>query len=93
MSFEKKKQKEPFADLSEEFKDKANSSTDEELKRIASETAFAQHENLVAQKDDQDLAEKKEQAKIAGEQYAQATKTNKLKIKYIYQLLEARGKV
>jgi hypothetical protein len=42
--------------------------------------------------EDQDLAEKKEAAKFAGEGYSETTKSNKLKRSYLYGILKARGK-
>jgi hypothetical protein len=83
----------PFADLNPEFKSALESMTDENIMKRVSETAMAEHENRQAKTRDQDLAEKVATAKMAGEQYREATKMNKLKIAYAYFILESRGKV
>lgn len=88
-----KKKKDVFEDLDSEFKTTVDSMTDEEIKRRISEVAIAEHENQANKKQDQDLAERLAQAKMAGEQYREATKANKLRIGYCHALLAARGKV
>lgn len=88
-----KKDFNPYADLPEEFKDAIESGTDDEIRRRVAEVAFAEQENLRLKADDQDLAERKAAAKAAGEQYSDATKMNRLKIKYAHSVLEGRGKV
>lgn len=88
-----KKDFNPYADLPEEYKDAVESGTDDEIRRRVAEVAFAEQENLRLKADDQDLAEKKAAAKGAGEQYSDATKMNRLKIKYAHSVLEGRGKV
>jgi hypothetical protein len=87
------KEKNPYSDLPEEFKDAIESGSDDELRRKVAEVAFAEQENQRMKADDADLAEKKAAAKMAGEQYSDATKMNRLKIKYAHSVLEARGKV
>jgi hypothetical protein len=84
--------KNPFEDLDPEFKETVEAMSDEDIKKKISEVAINEHENRSAMKADMDLAEKKEIAKLAGEQYAEATKANRLRISYAYAVLESRGK-
>lgn len=87
------KKKSPFADLDSEYKSTIENMTEEEIKKRISEVALNEHENVQAKKLDQDLNEKKAAAKMAGQQYADATKMNRLRIAYAHFILEARGKV
>ncbi len=84
-----------FDDLNKEFKDKVDGASGdmEVVKRLLLETAINEEMNQVAKEKDLDLAEKKEQASAAGYDYAQATKQNKLRIKYAAEILEANGKL
>lgn len=84
--------KEPWSDLDPEFKENVESATDAEINEIIAKVAKDEELNRRLKADDEDLKEKQEQAKLAGEQYATATKANKLKIAYCYDLLKARGK-
>lgn len=88
-----RKAKLPFEDLDQEFKDLVANLQDDDIRKKMAEVAINEHENQLAKKADQDLESKKEQYKIAGELYKEATKGNKLRIKYCYSILEARGKV
>jgi hypothetical protein len=69
-----------------------NDSTDEDIRQRVSEVAFSEATNQQAKEDDEDLANLKEQVKLANEPYAQATKVHKAQIRYAKSLLEARGK-
>jgi hypothetical protein len=85
--------KNKFEQLDEDFRTLIENGTEEQIRAKLAEVALAEHENQVAKKSDEDLAEKKDAAKLAGEQYAEATKTNKLRIAYAYFILESRGKL
>lgn len=85
--------KSPFSDLDTEFKDNVANMSDEDIKRRVAEVAISEHENRASKKKDVDLQEKQAAAKYAGEQYAEATKMNKLRIAYAHFILESRGKV
>ncbi len=84
--------KTPFADLPEDWKEKFSSGKDEDIRSESSSVALAEVANQASKKLDEDLAEKLAAAKAAGEQYSEASKLNKLKLTYLRQLLEARGK-
>lgn len=86
--------KNPFADLSKEFREKAEGTMDEQtLRSMISETAISQAQLMDAKDEDLDLAEKQEQVKFASEVYTDGTKQNKLKIKFAKQRLEELGKL
>jgi len=84
--------KDKFADLAPEFKDSVEGATDDKILTLLGEVAKSEELNQRSMNDDEDLAQKKEQAKFAGEGYAEATKANKLKRAYLYNVLKARGK-
>jgi predicted carbohydrate-binding protein with CBM5 and CBM33 domain len=88
-----KKDSNPFAALDEDFKTAIESGTDQEIRNKVSEVAFNEQENQRMKAEDIQLQEAKAAAKEAGEQYAEATKMNKLRIKYAFSVLDARGKV
>ena len=88
-----RKAKATFDDLDSDFKDSVASMADEDVKKKVSEVALTEHENPEAQTADQDLEAKKREHTEAGAQYREASKANKLKIKYCHALLESRGKV
>ena len=85
--------KDPFADLSVEFKDAIVGSTVEEINKRIAELAKNEEENKSTMKLDQDLTEKKEAVKFASESYREATKAYKLAMSYIMQVLGDKGKV
>ncbi len=87
------KSKNKFADLDADFRSNIENATDDEIKSKLAEISIAEIENLAAKKSDKDLEEKKWAAKEAGQQYADATKFNRLRANYAYFILEARGKV
>lgn len=88
-----KQAKDPFEDLPEEFKSAVDDGDEAKLRDLASQTALAQTELMEAKKNDQDLAEKKAIAKEAGVVYRDGTKLNRLKLEYIHEALESRGKL
>ncbi len=84
--------KDPYADLPEEFRDKVESATDEQVMEMLGDVAKAEEYNRRLRDDDQDLQEKKAAYDMASEGYKEATKANRLKTRYLYDLLRARGK-
>ncbi len=80
-----------FADVPEEFKDKANSSSREELQDMISKVACDQVELLKLKSEDMDLASAKETARVAGLQYSEGSKMNKQKVEYCKVLLDDKG--
>ena len=86
------KKKDPYADLPAEFKDKVEGVTDDQIVELLGEVAKNEELNRRMKEDDEDLAEKKAAHDFAGEQYKDATKANKTKTRYLYDVLRARGK-
>jgi hypothetical protein len=84
--------KDKYDDLSDEFKSKVETATDDGLIDILGEVSKNEELNRRCKEDDQDLAEKKKSYDEAAVGYKDATKANKLKIRYVYDLLRARGK-
>jgi len=84
--------KDAFADLPDEFKTKVEGATDEQIMEILGDVAKAEEYNRRLKDDDQDLQEKKAQKEMAEEGYKEATKANRLKTRYLYDILRARGK-
>jgi hypothetical protein len=84
--------KDPYENLSDDFKGKVEGASDEQLVEILGEVAKAEELNRRIKEDDQELQEKKAQYEMSGEQYKESTKANKLKTRYIYDILRARGK-
>jgi predicted carbohydrate-binding protein with CBM5 and CBM33 domain len=83
--------KSPFADLDLEFKDAIASMSTEDINKRIAEVAKNQEENLKAMKEDQQLAEAKAAAASAGAGYKEATKMNRLRVRYAMEILGARG--
>lgn len=88
-----RKKKQPFEDLDQDFKDDVANMKDEDIKAKLCEVAINEHENRQAKKADVDLQQKQEQYQLAGEIYREASKMNKLRTGYCYEVLAARGKV
>lgn len=86
-----RKIKEPFADLSQDFRDEIDRLPREEIRQRIAQVTLDQCELMDAQKDDADYQSLKEQFREAGAVYRDGTKTNKLKIKYAKQVLESKG--
>jgi len=85
------KVKDPFADLDSDWKDAVAQGTVEEINARIAEVAKAEALNQEAKSEDVDLASLKEQVKEAGAQYAEATKANKLKVRFCMRVLGDRG--
>jgi hypothetical protein len=84
--------KEQFADLDEEFKALIDGGNEGEIRLAVQRVALNESDNQEAKKADEDLREKKEQAKMAGEGYADATKANKVRVEYAKFMLQNMGK-
>lgn len=81
-----------YQDLTTDFQDAVASMSDEDVRKRIAEVALDQAALNEAQALDEDLKTKKEEAKFAGEIYAEGNKANKLKIKYCRSILLNRGK-
>jgi len=86
-----KKNKDPYKDLPPEFKEAIPSMDVVDIRKTVAKVALDQAELNIAQKADQDLADKKEIAKEAGAVYKESAKLNKLKISYCRSILENKG--
>jgi hypothetical protein len=84
--------KDPYEILPDDFKDKVEGATDEQIMEILGDVAKAEEYNRRLKDDDQDLQEKKASYDMAGEGYKEASKTNKVKTRFLYDILRARGK-
>jgi hypothetical protein len=84
--------KDPYADLPKEWCAQMEGALDEEIRAVASKVALDEVLNKRLKSEDLHLKEKQLEAKEAGEQYADATKVNTLKLVYLRLLLELRGK-
>ena len=84
--------KDPYENLPDEFKSKVEGATDEQILEFLGEVAKAEELNRRLKEDDQDLGEKKAAYDMAAEGYKEASKSNRLKTRYLYDLLRARGK-
>lgn len=86
-----KKDKEPFSELPEEFREAVESMNVEEIKQRIAIVALDQVELMKAKKEDQDLFEKKEVYKEAGALYREGSKLNKSKIEYCKVMIDNKG--
>lgn len=84
--------KDPFEDLDDDFKSTAENMDETALRGKVSEIALNQEALMEAKGADVDLAQKREQASIAGAVYREGTKMNKLRTKYLRLMLDAKGK-
>lgn len=84
--------KDVYGSLTDEFKNSVEGASDEKIMELLGTVAKAEELNRRNKEDDQDLAEKKAAADMAGEQYKESTKSNRLKTRYLYDVLRARGK-
>jgi hypothetical protein len=82
----------PFDDLAAEFKDAAQSMSEQEVRDLVAKVAMAEEENKKNMKEDQHLQECKLQCKEASAQYREASKQNSLKVRFLKDVLEGRGK-
>ena len=83
--------KDPFANLSDEFKDSMSAKSEEEIRKIISESAMNEVALLEAKKNDTHLQECVFAAKEAGEVYKNGSKENRAKIEFCRQVLSDRG--
>jgi len=84
--------KDKFADLDPLFKEKVVSSSAEAIDTILAQVAKDQEASEQAKEDDEDFQQKKEEFKVAGEQYREAKKANRLKTQYCIRVLKDQGK-
>lgn len=87
----KKDKKDEFDDLPPEFVDAVNSMNLVEMNERISTVAKGEVENIEAKKMDDALTEAKAEAKKLGGPYSDATKMNRLKIKYLHMQVKAKG--
>ena len=87
------KKRDTFADLPDDWKTETDQSSIEDINAKIVDLTLNEAANLQAKSEDQDLKEKKEAVKFASEGYRESTKCYRLRIKYIRQVLEGRGKV
>ena len=87
-----KKEKNPFADLPVEFVDEMSMASESSIRERIAKVSLDDVALREAQAEDQDLAEKKEQAKLASEPYRLGFKANRLKIEFMKQVLQDKGK-
>lgn len=83
--------KDPFEALDTDFKDTIAAATPLDIRSRIAKVALDELANQQAKGEDQDLAEKVEQAKFAGEGYKEATKMNKLRIAFCKRALQDKG--
>lgn len=83
--------KDKWAKLPEEFKEQANTFTEEDLRKLVAKIGLDQNALMLAKKQDVDLASKAEEYKEAGKMYREGTALNKLKIAYIHAMLNSKG--
>lgn len=84
--------KDKFADLDEDFRDSIAGMDEAGIKRRIAEIALNQVAMNIAKENDEDLQQKQEAAKVAGEGYREVTKMNRLRIEYARQVLGDKGK-
>jgi hypothetical protein len=87
------KPKDPFEDLTTDFKDAIAGSSREEIERRIVKVVMDDVDLRKAKKDDQDLKEKQEAFKEASAIYRDGFKSNKLKIEYMKRVLDDKGGV
>lgn len=84
--------KDKFQDLDQDFQDTVAGMNEAEIRNKIASVALNQVAVSTAKELDEDLAQKKEAAKVAGEGYAEATKMNKLRIEFCRRVLSDKGK-
>lgn len=87
----RKTEKDPFADLSQDFRDAVDAQSRDDIKKTICQVTLDQIELLEAQKLDQDFQAAKEAYREAGAVYREGTKSNMLKIQYAKMVLEGKG--
>lgn len=88
-----RKKKDVYENLPEDFKNSVDGAGDDKILDMLGEVAKSEEANLRAKEADEDLKQKQEEAKFAGEGYSETTKANRLKRRYLYDVLRARGKI
>jgi len=88
-----KARKDPFMDLPEEFKDAIVAMDAQTINLRIAEIAKNEQENQELKKEDEHLNDLKAQVTDASAGYKEATKQNKLKIKFARQVLKDKGAV
>lgn len=83
--------KDPFQDLTEDFKDAVAQSSREEIEKRISDVALYDVELRKQKKEDQDLKEKAEAYKEASAIYREGLKSNRIKIEYCKRVLDDKG--
>lgn len=83
--------KDPFAALPKGFKEETLGLTPERLNLLLAEVAKDEMENKRLQKEDQHIAELKEQLKDANAGYKEITAANEAKMRWLKQLVEDKG--
>lgn len=89
--FKVKKVKDPFDAIDSDWKDAVAAMSAGEVNLRIAEVAKGEQENQRLRDEDVDLATLKEQVKEAGAQYSEASKVNKLKIRYAMRVLGDKG--
>lgn len=87
-----RQKRDAFEGLDEDWRTEIDQSSVEDINTKIVELTMAETANQEAKKLDGDLREKKEAVKFASEGYRESTKGYKLRMKYILQVLEGRGK-
>lgn len=85
------KQHKRFLKLPEDWRMGALSKKTEEINAEIRNVAVNDIQLEAAKKMDVDLAQKKEAAKVAGEQYSEGHKMNKIKLEFLIETLRSRG--
>jgi hypothetical protein len=84
--------KDKFEELPDDFRSNVQSMKSDEIKGVVSKVALDQVELMKAKKEDQDLAEKREQYLNAGAVYKEGSKLNRTKIEFCKMVLDGMGK-
>ena len=87
-----KEEKDKFDALEQDWRDAIQGMKAEEIVEKVAQIALEHSALMKAKKEDQDLAEKKEQYSAASEIYRSNTKMSKLRIDYCKSILDAMGK-
>lgn len=80
-----------FLDLPEEWRNAMAETATEKLNSTLTEVVSNEEENQKNKEEDQDLASCKEAYQTAAAGYKEATRLNKLKMRYIVRVLSDRG--
>jgi hypothetical protein len=83
--------KNKYDDLSDEFKAKVEAASNDGLIDILGEVSKNEELNRRCKEDDTGLASLKEKYDTAAGPYKESSKANRLKTRFVYDLLRARG--